>query len=126
MSDSPPTTELAPFPWRLVEPNKRYCRLLDAAGQPICDFFYEGSGRGRSASLELAIAEFVGCCVGALGEFGGSARRKTMTETTTKWLYPVIVVRGHKSGWFRIGRPGKAGACPWYFFPLMWLWIKLP
>jgi len=33
---------------------------------------------------------------------------------------------GHKPGWYRISRPGKAGAAPWYLFPFMWLWIKLP
>lgn len=51
---------------------------------------------------------------------------KPAPYTTPKWLYPVRVERGHKFGWYRIIRPGKSSACPWYLFPIMWLWIKLP
>ena len=56
---APQTTEIhewAPLPWRLEAPNKKYMQIVDAAGNPVCDFFpFAGrGGRGWDATHQIA------------------------------------------------------------------------
>lgn len=29
-------------------------------------------------------------------------------------------------GWFRLSRPGKGAACPWYLVPFFYAWMLIP
>ncbi len=56
MNDTELTTEAAPLPWRIEEPNRQYFSIVDAAGNRICDFFPFAvrGGRGRTTTLFIA------------------------------------------------------------------------
>jgi hypothetical protein len=51
--------EIAPRPWRLDAPNQRYMQIVDANGNPICDFFPFAAKGGRGWQLTKAVAELI-------------------------------------------------------------------
>jgi uncharacterized protein YcgI (DUF1989 family) len=55
-SETTVTDEWAPRPWRVEAPNKQHLQIVDAAGNPVCDFFpFAGKGgRGWDATRVIA------------------------------------------------------------------------
>jgi uncharacterized protein YcgI (DUF1989 family) len=51
------TQEWAPRPWRVASPNKQYMQIVDANGNPVCDFFPFARKGGRGWQQTEAIAQ---------------------------------------------------------------------